>query len=166
MLLDCAKLKHWRTEEQFSELFEMRRDYAKWICLQYEPKQSINLFEREWNDFDRLTSQTKMLHTTRRRTQPWKTGLPVDFMPPEKPASFPLLGVINRMRRRLFGDYTFLGQYKQNPDPNQERLFFGLLRECVEKGIVSEVMLREEMGRNHVRHDAFDVLQRTAPLAA
>jgi hypothetical protein len=27
-------------------------------------------------------------------------------------------------------------------------------------------MLREEMSRNHVRHDAFEVLDRTPPLSA
>ena len=27
MLLDCAKLKHWRTEEAFDELFAFNRDY-------------------------------------------------------------------------------------------------------------------------------------------
>ena len=27
MLLDCGKLKHWRTEEQFDALFAFTRDY-------------------------------------------------------------------------------------------------------------------------------------------
>lgn len=166
MLLDCAKLTHWRCEQQFNELFEFKRDYAKWIGLFYEDRQTIRLFENEWNDFDRLTAATKMLHNTKRRTQPWKTGLPVDFLPPEKPAGMPWLGWLHRMRRRLFGDYTFLGHYARHPDPNQERFFFGLLRECVDKGIISEDLLREEMRQNHVRHDAFQVLERTMPLAA
>ena len=166
MLLDCGQLTHWRVEQQFADMFAMRRDYAKWIGLLYEPKESIGLLENEWNDFDRLTPATKMLHLTKRRTQPWKTGLPVDFMPPEKPSGFVMLGWINQMRRRLFGDYAFLGHYARHPDPNQERFFFALLRECVDKGIVSEEMLREEMKQNHVRHDAFEVLEKTVPLAA
>ena len=32
--------------------------------------------------------------------------------------------------------------------------------------MISEAMLREEMARNHVRHDAFEVLERTPTLAA
>jgi hypothetical protein len=166
MVLDCAKLTHWRVEDQFDELFTFKRDYALWICLQYEPEDSILLFEHEWNDFDRLTPQTKLLHTTKRKTQPWKTGLPVDFLPPEKPGGYAILGLFHRFRRRLFGDYTFLGTYSRHPDQNQERLFFGLLRECVDKGIVTEDLLREEMRLNHVRHDAFEVLEKTQPLAA
>ena len=166
MLLDCARLTHWNVERDFAALFERTRDYAKWIGLLYEPRESIGILETTWNDLDKLTSATKMVHMTKRKTQPWKTGLPVDFMPPEKPSGFVVLGWINQFRRRVFGDYAFLGSYVAHPDPNQERLFFGLLRECVEKGIVSEEMLREEMRQNHVRHDAFEVLERTVPLAA
>jgi hypothetical protein len=46
------------------------------------------------------------------------------------------------------------------------RRLFGLLRECLDKGAVTEQMLREEMRRNHICHDAFELLDRTQPLAA
>jgi len=166
MLLDCARLTHWRVEEQFNELFEFKRDYSRWICLKLEPRETIGFFEDEWNDFDRLTPATKMLHNTRRMTQPWKTGLPIDWRPAEKFRLFPPLGWLMRARRKLFGEYALLGKYRPHPDPRQEQLFFGLLRECLDQGIVTEDMLREEMRRNHVRHDAFEVLERTPPLAA
>jgi hypothetical protein len=66
----------------------------------------------------------------------------------------------------LFGTSTDPGQYKPHPDPNQERFFFGLLRECLEKGVLSEAQLREEMQQDHIRHDAFEVIDRTPPLAS
>lgn len=166
MLLDCAKLTHWRCAEQFEEMFAFRRDYMDWISLRLEPRETIALFENEWNDFDRLTPETKLLHNTKRRTQPWKTGLRVDYFPPEKPGGLALLGWAHRLRRRLFGDYALMGRYRAHPDRNQERFFFGLLKECLDRGIVSDDMLRAEMRRNHVRHDAFEVLERTPPLAA
>ena len=88
MLLDCARLTHWNVERDFAALFERTRDYAKWIGLLYEPRESIGILETTWNDLDKLTPATKMVHMTKRKTQPWKTGLPVDFMPPEsRPAS-------------------------------------------------------------------------------
>jgi hypothetical protein len=70
-----------------------------------------------------------------------------------------------RARRKLFGEYAFLGNYKAHPDPNQERFFFGLLKECLDTGVISEEMLRQEMSKNHVRHDALEVVDRTPPLA-
>jgi hypothetical protein len=164
MLLDCAKLKHWDVAQWFNELFEFKRDYMPWICLKYEDRDTIGLFENEWNDFDRLTPQTRMLHTTRRKTQPWKAGLPIDWRPAEKFRLFPPVAWLMRARRRLFGEYALLGHYKVHPDPNQEHFFFGLLRECVAKRIISEDFIREQMRLNHVRHDAFDVLERTPDL--
>jgi hypothetical protein len=38
------------------------------------------------------------------------------------------------------------------------------LKECVESGSVSEDLVRDEMSKNHVRHDAFEVLDRTPKL--
>ena len=166
MLLDNAKLTHWQFEEQFSVMFSFERDYMKWVCLKYEDLDTIGFFEPEWNDFDHLTDQTKMLHTTKRKHQPWKTKLPVDYRAANTFHLFPPKHWIRRARRALFGDYGFAGKYGQHPDRNQEYFFFGLLRECLDQGIVSEAMLHEEMAKNHIRHDAFEVLERTPPLAA
>ncbi len=165
MLLDCARLTHWNAREQFDAMFQGKLDYHDWICLKTEPRESIGLLEPQWNDFDRLTPETRMLHTTRRKTQPWKTGLPVDWRPAERFRLFPPIGWLMKARRKLFGEYAFMGRYAQHPDPNQERLFFGLLRECMEQGIVTEDEIRDEMAQNHVRHDALEVIERTPPLA-
>ncbi len=165
MLLDCEKLTHWKVEQAFNEMFEFKRDYMPWICLRMEDRDTIGLFENVWNDFDKLSPETKMLHVTRRKTQPWKAGLPIDWRPAERFRLFPPVAWAMRARRRIFGEYGLLGKYKEHPDQNQTNLFFGLLKECLEKGIVSEDMLREEMKHNHVRHDAFEVLERTPDLA-
>src|SRR5918996_1996124 len=166
MLLDCAKLGHWRCAEQFDEMFEFRRDYMDWISLKLGPQETIGLFEPEWNDFDRLTPDTRLLHNTKRWNQPWKTGLPVDFTPAANTPLSRALSWVRQAPQTLFGRYAMLGHYRAHWDPNQERFFFGLLRECLERGVVSEGMLREEMQRNHVRHDPLEVVERTPPLAA
>jgi len=164
MLLDCAKLTHWKVEEQFNAMFDGDLDYSKWIGLLNEDPNTIGLIENEWNDFDKLTPETKMLHTTRRRTQPWKTGLPVDWRPAEKFRLFPPAAWVLRMRRKLFGEYGLMGNYKPHPDKNQENFFWGLVKECVEQGKLSEDFLRKEMAENHVRHDAFEVIDRVPDL--
>ena len=164
MLLDCAKLTHWRAEEQFNELFTGERDYKQWITLMYEDRSTIGLLENSWNDLDVLNRETRLLHTTRRWTQPWKAGLPIDFVPADKFDAFPPLGWLMYLRRKLFGDYAFLGHYRAHPDKNQEDLFFALLRECVEEGTVTEAMIRREMDANHVRKDAPLVLRKAPTL--
>ncbi len=166
MLLDCAQLTHWKVREQFDALFQRTLEYQDWIGLKNEDRSKIGLFEHEWNDFDKLTERTKLIHNTKRKTQPWKTGLPADYVPAEKFKFFPPLRWFLRARRRIFGDYAFVPDYQPHPDPKQESFFFGLLRECVENGVISEDFIREEMSRNHVRHDAFEVLDRVERLAA
>ena len=166
MLLDCARLRHWDPEKEFNELFEFKRDYKEWMCLAHESPENVGFFEPQWNDFDHLDEKTRLLHNTKRKTQPWKTGLPVDFTPADKLKRYPGLRQFRRLRDSLFGEHAFRGRYKAHPDPRQEHFFFGLLRECLDEGIVDEALLREEIKRNHVRHDAFDVIDRTPPLPA
>ena len=161
MLLDCAKLKHWDVEKSFNELFEGKRDYHNWVSLLMEDRNTIGTFEDEWNDFDKLTPKTKMIHNTRRRTQPWKTGLKVDYTPTE---FVPVIGWIMRMRRKLFGDHALLGRYARHPDRNQEYLFFGLLKEAYEKGLITDAQIKEAMDRNFIRHDSYEVMKSVPPL--
>lgn len=155
MLLDCAKLTHWRCEEMFEEMFEMTRDYVPWITLQMEPRETVGFLEPEWNHFDTLNEKTKLLHNTKRNTQPWKTGLPVDYT------------VREGRRFGLIPNAWFQARvYKPHPDPKQEDFFFALLRECLDAGEVDEELVRQEMRLNHVRHDALELVERAAPLAA
>jgi hypothetical protein len=166
MVLDCERLRHWNVEQQFNRMFDFSLDYMNWISLLGEDPDTIGPLESVWNDFDRLGPDTKMLHNTKRYTQPWKTGLPVDFRPADTFRLFPPRHWFRRARRALFGDYRFAGRYRRHPDPNQEAFFFGLVQECLDKGIISEAMLRDEMRHNHLRHDALEVIRRTPPLAA
>lgn len=164
MLMDNARLKHWHVETNFNKLFEGTLDYIDWIELKHEDPATIGIFEPEWNDFDHLDDKTRLLHNTKRHTQPWKSGLPIDFVEADKFRLFPPKGWVRRARTALFGDYALAGSYKPHPDKRQEQLFFGLLKECLEQGIVTEAMLKEEMRQNHVRHDALEVVARTPPL--
>ena len=163
MLLDCAKLTHWKLADNFEALFRREREYKKWMNLGYEDPATIGTLEPVWNDYDRLAPDTRMIHNTRRRTQPWKSGLPVDFVPAEGNPYSPVAWAMY-LRRRLFGTYAFLGNYKPHPDKAQENFFFGLLKECVENGTISEALIREHMKENHVRHDAFEVMEKVPDL--
>lgn len=163
MLLDCAKLTHWRFEEDFNAMFEpVQRDYMDWVSLKLEDRNTIGPLESEWNDFDNLTDNTKLLHNTKRKTQPWKTGLKIDYRVADTFQLFPPRHWIRRGRRALFGDYRFAGTYAEHPDPNQVRFFFNLVREALEDGEITEAMLRDEIAQGHLRVDAMELIDRAA----
>jgi hypothetical protein len=155
MLLDNEKLHHWDVERDFQAMFRKERDYEKWLRLAYEAPDTVGRLEDWWNDFDNLDSNTRLIHNTKRRTQPWKTGLPVDFTNRKGlfgilPASWTPKGWIKR--RKLPGSYW------RHPDQRQEQYFFALLKECLATGSITRELLQKHMNQNHVRHDALEVM--------
>ncbi len=151
MLLDCAKLPHWRFREDIAALWGHRLDYLDWINLKRESLDTIGLLEPEWNDFDHLTPATKLLHNTKRRTQPWKTGLPVDFTLRERRG---LMGIVMPIVEKVAPNYT------RHPDRNQEAYFYALLAEAIDMGSVSRDQVEKEVGLGHVRPDSPALIER------
>lgn len=151
MLLDCGRLPHWRFKDDLKALWEHRLDYLDWINLKREDLSTIGLLEPEWNDFDHLTPRTKLLHNTKRRTQPWKTGLPVDFTLRERRGLMSLAMPIVRM---------VAPNYTRHPDRNQEAYFYALLAEGLDVGSISRERVEKEVRLGHVRADSFELIDR------
>ena len=126
------------------------------IELKREPDGSIGELEPWWNDFDRLAPETRLLHNTKRRTQPWKTGLPIDFTN-KSPWYMRILGI---------SGYHKKGAYRPHPDPRQEQLFFAFLKECMDAGEVDRDMIAAEIAQNHIRHDALELAARAPEVEA
>jgi hypothetical protein len=150
MLLDCGRLPHWRFGEQLEALWAHRIDYLDWINLKLENLDTIGLLEPEWNDFDHLTPSTKLLHNTKRRTQPWKTGLPIDFTFRERG----LLNFALPIVRKLAPNYT------RHPDRRQEAYFYALLAEGLDTGSIDREVIEREVRLGHVRPDSPALIDR------
>lgn len=163
MLLDCAQLRHWQLDTQFLELFDGRRDYRDWMWLLDEPAGSIGALPTVWNDFDRLEADTRMLHNTQRDTQPWKTGLPIDFAIPDKGLKRRAKRALRHAAYKLSGRDAPDGRYKAHPDPRQQQFFFGLVAECLERGEFGRDLVEREIALGHVRPDIFDCVAAATP---
>ena len=160
MLLDCAKLRHWRWDEEINQMFANELDYGPWIGLHTEDPVTIGEITEDWNSFDKLTSSTKLLHTTERLTQPWKTGLPIDFDQTTKPYPQSTAASLWRWITRKVGlgiqtePLAKVQLYQTNPDPAQEQLFFSLLKGAIEEGYLDPKLLWDSIERKNVRPDA------------
>ena len=144
MLLDCSKLGHWNLELMVGGLFAHQFDYQRWNRLELEDQSTIGPLDPVWNNYDALTSHTRILHTTNRRTQPWKTGLPVEYTFYDKSS----LRLLHRFWRP---------RYRRHPDPNQEAFVYSLLAEMLDLELVSEAEIRREMAADHLRHDSLEL---------
>jgi len=78
MLLDCEKLINWKMSNILQQLQDQKASYMEIMTLKNESK-NIKELPRTYNHLDEYTDETKIIHMTGRLTQPWKTGLPIDF---------------------------------------------------------------------------------------
>lgn len=151
MLMDNEKLTDWNIDHMLSQIATGKKSYMEIMTL--EGGDVLEL-PRLWNSLDVLSPETKMLHTTGRLTQPWKTGLPIDFTRNTLPKYF---GIIPREPiLRLFGKYP--SRYQPHPDKNIEKFFFALLKEAIAAGALSREELKTSILEGNIRKDAFTLL--------
>jgi hypothetical protein len=152
MVLDCAKLTHWNVKNILENLKNGTEDYTAWMELKNERK----VFElpRIWNNLDTLTPDTKLLHTTVRITQPWKTGLPIDFIPNTPPKLFGILPRKPLMQLRG----TWPTHYRAHPNKNIEELFIILTKEALAEGAITPVDVMTAIAEGAVRSDLLELV--------
>lgn len=160
MLLDCEKLKHWDWDNQINQMFNHELDYGDWISLKLENIETIGLLCEEWNHFDTLNEKTKLLHNTERSTQPWKTGLPVDYDTTSsgKSSISNYLSIILAKLKIIRPKPDFF--YQKHPDENQEFFFLKLLKECLRNEMISFELLNSHVKQKNVRSDIFKLLEK------
>ncbi len=146
MLLDCAKLSHWRIEAIMAELKALRMDYLDLLWLRNEP--GVLDLPGIWNSHDKTGPDIRMLHMTRVDTQPWKTGLAIKATLP----SPPVFGILPRAPlRRLIGKPE--PRYKSHPDPEVERVFMAAFKDALAAGAVTRSEIDDAISAELIRPD-------------
>lgn len=153
MLLDCSKLRHWKLSQWIEGLAEKKVDYHDIMTLQRET--SVTPLSRVWNSLEYLDDSIKMLHTTDRLTQPWKTGLNIDFTRNPMPR---ILGVIPReWLHKMMGRYP--NTYQPHPDKAIEEFVFELFSDAFKAGAISEELVLDEIEKQNLRPDFLTILK-------
>jgi hypothetical protein len=143
MLLDCAKLKHWQWGKAIDRVLGQELDLLDWLHLGYEPPENVGCLPEEWNHFDTLTDRTRLLHFTDVRTQPWRTGLPLDYRV-----------------HSVGAEVTEPPLTRAHPDARQELLFFQLLLRAIEADVISCDFVSAQIRDGWLRPDALSILHR------
>ena len=150
LLLSCNHLQHWSLQSFIDGLHEGQIDYDDLINLRYE--KSIAPLETKWNEFDDIKSDTILLHTTEKLTQPWRTGLKLNS------SIKPFLKFIPRAPiYKIFGKDLTTG--REHPNQEVSNFFFKELSKCISKNVVSNDDLNKGIEKNFLREDLKDVMK-------
>lgn len=161
MVLDCQKLKHWNWNHSLDEVFAGKRDYRSWMNLELEPMGTVGILEEEWNHYDTLNEKTKLLHYTTRVTQPWKTGLKIDFKydPGKSRFNFIPRPVLKKIKSILKRGHDIHDKYQVNPDQTQIDFFYKLMQKAVDDKHLTKEFLDKCIEQKYVRSDILESLR-------
>ncbi len=150
MLISCENLKHWSLKSFIDDLHKGHIDYDDLINLRLE--NSIAPLETKWNEFDDIKSETLLLHTTEKLTQPWRAGLKLNSSIP------PILKFIPRAPiYKIFGKDLTTG--REHPSLEVTQFFFKELSKCISDEIISVDELDSGIEKNFLRQDIKDKLK-------
>lgn len=152
MLLDCAKLTHWKIADILSGLKSQAIDYVDLMWLRGET--SVLELPDVWNSHDKIEPGTRMLHMTRILTQPWKTGLPIASTYGKPKA---VLGLIPREPlRRLLGRRA--ARFQPHPEAEVQTTFMTLFKEALDAGTVTKADVADAIAHKFIRPDIWNHL--------
>ena len=74
-----SKNQLWDFEKIIKDLFDFKIDYSDLFKLNFLDHNILGKLDDKYNSLDEIKDNTVLLHTTNRKTQPWKEGLEIDF---------------------------------------------------------------------------------------
>ena len=138
----------WDYENLIEKLFRGEISYRSLIQFEFLSSSKIGELDDRFNSFDKIEDETILLHNTGRVTQPWKTGLPIDFVNHK-------ISKWNRFKKRLF---LKRDRYLSHPSKKQEILFFDNLRYALENNFITKDYIEYSIRKRFIRPDALKFL--------
>ena len=157
MVLQCDGLRHWDFDLSINEMFQLKRDYRAWISLETEAHLKINTLEERYNSFDKINDDTVLLHNTSRATQPWKTGLEIDYLK-ERKGRKTLKTQIKRIAKKILKPQP-TQYYTEHPDETQSSLFFQNLSGAINSNYITADQLKWAIENKYVRQDLMELIK-------
>jgi len=148
MLLDCSKIS-WDYEIIINKVFQRQIDYKNLMNLSFDKNVKIKEISKIYNSHDKILSDTILLHTTNRITQPWKTFLKVDF---ERHVSFK--SIVTNKLKKLFGlkyqKDLVNSSYYMHPDLNVIKFIKKIFKEAINNKFLSTREIEDSLKNNYI----------------
>lgn len=140
MMVLNPKTKFWEFDKIIHNLFNLKIDYDDLFNLRFLNNEIICKLDNRYNSLDEINDQTVLLHTTNRKTQPWKEGLKIDY---EIHSS--KLNIIYNNFKKIFGlefNRNIVGnRYEKHPDLEVTKCIVNLFN----KALITKSISKEEV---------------------
>ncbi|MEX0910012.1 MAG: hypothetical protein WDZ75_01825 [Candidatus Paceibacterota bacterium] len=146
MLLENSKL-NWEIADILKKFSEKELNYNTAIRKVFE--EPVKEISRKWNSLDELTDTTHIIHYTRQRTQPWKTGLPYTVTPRSLGKKW---GIIPK-EWLPEGRKRYPTHYQKHPDKEARNFFFEVLKNALRDGVITKDQIEKETREKRIRPD-------------
>lgn len=139
----------WDYEKLIDDIFNNRLDYNQLITLSCFNDLKIAELPEKMNSYDRLNHETILLHNTGRVTQPWKSGLEIDYINHKIPKH-------KRIINSFFGKKQY---YLNHPDKSQTDFFISSTRDAINARYIDEQYIFECIKNKYIRPDIMQLIE-------
>ena len=154
----CEKLQ---LIDKVNEVLNGKMDYNELMNLNFIENNDFQPLTEKWNSYDNLEDDTIFLHTTKRITQPWKTGLKVDFhqdYPRFKYKIIPYI-LIKYAKDIITGNKNPpFTKYLDHPNDKIQKFFFQLVSSALKDGFIDKKFIDYNIKNLFVRKDIYNKL--------
>jgi hypothetical protein len=147
MLINCERLRWLSWKNLLCELSVGSIDYIDLMSINLNGLK-VQTIERRFNQLDDINDDTVFFHTTNRLTQPWKTGLRIDFARNIPGYSF---GIPKLWILKVLGRWP--SRYQTHPNSNVESTFFHLAQLALQEGKINTEDILEMIAMGYIRKD-------------
>ena len=156
MMLLNAKKVNWNFKSLIEKLFNLELDYSDLMNLSFNKNLKIKNIDKKYNSHDNINSDTVLLHTTNRLTQPWKEGLKINFEKSRISKYYKFKQYIKKFLKRDH-DKDILYNFFQ-PHPNKEVISAvkNLFIEAKRNDYIKDHEIKIEIEKNNISRKIFE----------
>lgn len=141
MLLNTQNID-WSEKKIVDDMFEIKNDFDNWLLL--KNKDVLNM-PKEYNSYDSIDSNTKLLHVSKTECQPWKTGI-----------RYCKSDIHNRIPNN---NHLKSEVFQRHPNEKIENTVFQLFKNAYKNQYINKKDILENIELNGLRSDILEICE-------
>ena len=133
------------------EIFSHEIDYNELINFNSKKYfKNLKILSSKINQLDNITTDTLVLHTTNRITQPWKEGLKIDFDKKDLSITYKIKTILKMLLNKKYDRAIFSKKYLQHNNKIVLKFIIEIFREAIKEKYLSIKELEDAVNKKYV----------------